>query len=420
MAIKRGDIYEHNNPVLPIVDSKMVCGGGRSVASLSALYALNDRPEQLAINVTRVWVVDQSKFYILIDLAHIGDITGWKVDTVELTTSLTYAQVKTLRDTSKLAVGQKYIINNYKTSGSAVVEPIVLEALAVNKLATECKSTLYPQDIIHYDIDDASIGYNFGKIFRRIDTIQNNDICTDWRHLTYTRWKIAVTAVWTIGNDYTVGAIVKDATDIYICVKTHTVSTLGSNWHKLPFINGAFVGLAYDGYPVYVDGTLYKVPVSTETEIAPMFRTYSATVYNNTIKSQVLPNIVFIGSSFHDIFIDSGNTDLTFNGNSDYIKLGINNTKLIFGGTNTSINIGIANTNSIIGNNNQNIMLGSSCDKVLIGNDITNFEIKNNVIGSGKIFANIATDYSKVVKNQGNVVILSYTDEYGDINILDL
>ena len=47
MAIKRPDIYEHNNPVLAIVDSNFLKGGGRVVADLTALYALSDRPDQL-------------------------------------------------------------------------------------------------------------------------------------------------------------------------------------------------------------------------------------------------------------------------------------------------------------------------------------------------------------------------------------
>ena len=52
------------------------------------------------------------------------------------------------------------------TSG---VEPLIIEALASDKLNMTCSSQLYPQDIIYYDIDDNTEGFTKGKIFRRID-----------------------------------------------------------------------------------------------------------------------------------------------------------------------------------------------------------------------------------------------------------
>lgn len=77
MAIKRPDIYEHNNPVLSIADSDFVRGGGRVVADLTALYALSSNSDQLKERVTKVWVTAESAYYILVDDANIGNSNGW-------------------------------------------------------------------------------------------------------------------------------------------------------------------------------------------------------------------------------------------------------------------------------------------------------------------------------------------------------
>ncbi len=77
MAIKRPDIYEHNNPVLSIADSDFVRGGGRVVADLTALYALSSNSDQLKERVTKVYVTAETAYYILIDDANIGNSNGW-------------------------------------------------------------------------------------------------------------------------------------------------------------------------------------------------------------------------------------------------------------------------------------------------------------------------------------------------------
>lgn len=81
MAIKRPDIYEHNNPVLSIVDSDFLRGGGRVVADLTALYALSSKSDQLKERVTRVYVTSASAYYTLIDDANIGNSNGWQLET---------------------------------------------------------------------------------------------------------------------------------------------------------------------------------------------------------------------------------------------------------------------------------------------------------------------------------------------------
>lgn len=78
MAIKRPDIYEHNNPNNAISDSDFVRGGIRSKApNLPALGALASKADQLKEYATFVWVESENKYYVLVDKNNIGNINGW-------------------------------------------------------------------------------------------------------------------------------------------------------------------------------------------------------------------------------------------------------------------------------------------------------------------------------------------------------
>ena len=114
---------------------------------------------------------------------------------------VTYNELLNLKNTSSLVKGQNYLLTDYETTyiqpltginkNSGVIEPLIITATDVNKLHNQCKSTLYPQDIVFYeitgDINDGygTEGFTKGKIYRRIDTLRNNDIGTDWRHVKY-------------------------------------------------------------------------------------------------------------------------------------------------------------------------------------------------------------------------------------------
>jgi hypothetical protein len=82
MAIKRPDIYEHNNPLNAIVDSDFVRGGTRTaVNNLNELYQIgsgaNDKIDQLKQHSTRVYVSGENKFYLLTNLANRTNVSGW-------------------------------------------------------------------------------------------------------------------------------------------------------------------------------------------------------------------------------------------------------------------------------------------------------------------------------------------------------
>ena len=123
---------------------------------------------------------------------------------------VTYAELTSLIASSTLVVGQVYLLTDYMTTytqpvtntamSSGVVEQLFLTAVDINKLHKIAKSKLYPQDIIYYEVTgdiettiyyDGNLiefdteGFTKGKIYRRIDTLRNVDVGTDWRHIKY-------------------------------------------------------------------------------------------------------------------------------------------------------------------------------------------------------------------------------------------
>jgi hypothetical protein len=114
---------------------------------------------------------------------------------------VTYDELLALQTASELIKGQVYLLTDYMTTytqpvtgvskSSGVIEQLYITATDVNKLHNECKSKLHPEDIVYYeisgDIGNGNEGFTKGKIYRRIDTIRNNDIGTDWRYVKYDR-----------------------------------------------------------------------------------------------------------------------------------------------------------------------------------------------------------------------------------------
>lgn len=77
MPVGKPDIYQHNNQDLAFVDSDMVRGGVRKVATISDLTALNAKADQLKENVSLVYVESETKFYLLTDDSNINSTSGW-------------------------------------------------------------------------------------------------------------------------------------------------------------------------------------------------------------------------------------------------------------------------------------------------------------------------------------------------------
>lgn len=74
---------KHNNDTsYPIVLGDDVEGGARTVADLTALYALSSIPSKLKNYVTRVYVQSDSNTYLLTDDTNIGNSAGWTLQSV--------------------------------------------------------------------------------------------------------------------------------------------------------------------------------------------------------------------------------------------------------------------------------------------------------------------------------------------------
>jgi len=79
MAILRPAIYEHNNPLYPIVDSDFLRGSFRTaVADVSGLYALSPNFNQLKERATFVYVTSEAKYYVLVDINNVDNASGWQ------------------------------------------------------------------------------------------------------------------------------------------------------------------------------------------------------------------------------------------------------------------------------------------------------------------------------------------------------
>ena len=182
---------------------------------------------------------------------------------------VTHTELLDLINTPSLIKGQVYLLTDYETDWldpitgeqkySGVIEPLYLTATDVDKLHNEAKSELYPQDIVYYSIDrnmlnseyyEYEYGLSKGIIYRRIDTIRNNDIGTDWRHITYRRYAINVTTTYANNTDYYPGNVVELYGEIYICMLPYNSNSgeeFEKYFYKYPYNNGDFVGVGGDG-----------------------------------------------------------------------------------------------------------------------------------------------------------------------------
>ena len=228
-----------------------------------------------------------------------GGTSGNNVPVIEVT----YDELVNLKNTSSLVKGQNYLLTDYMTTytqpvtniskSSGIIEPLIITATDVNKLHNVCKSTLYHQDIVYYeitgDIGDyyGTEGFTKGKIYRRIDTQKNNDIGTDWRHVTYDR----------NGVDK---LLFKDYNDCYNnVIKTYNLfnsvvgsnfnyNTIGNNFDSNTIGDGFYYNTIWNGF--IFNGTTLNPFLSRNTE----FRNYINNVTSSTeIQNANIDVVVF-------------------------------------------------------------------------------------------------------------------------------
>lgn len=119
--------------------------------------------------------------------------------------SITYSGLRNLLNASAMITGTSYRITDFQTKhkistsnpvtiNTGVVEPLIVFALAPNKIHTQVFSEIAPFDIIYYDIGNTlcedGITPRTGKITYRCDTQKNISCCYDWLNVKHRRYKL--------------------------------------------------------------------------------------------------------------------------------------------------------------------------------------------------------------------------------------
>lgn len=325
-----------------------------------------------------------------------AQIAIWNSPPDDNIVELTYTSLLTLKANSLLEVSKVYLITDYTTTYiqpitltpmvSGVVEPLYVLATDVNKLHNIAKSKLYPQDIVYYEItgdigDGAGTeGFTKGKIYRRIDTLRNNDIGTDWRHVKYDR----------AGLD-------KLLFENYSGCKNNTIKELSlfNNVVGTGFANN-FIEAGFKDNTLGDDctGNLIKQDFQLNS-VGNLFS-------NNDIKSNFTSNT--IGSNFSNNVVDS------------YC---VNNV------------IGSSFIDNIIKNNFNGNTVGNNFTLNVIGGNFTNNVILDSFINTIAKQLIAGVDFSLVdiyAKNYTNTITrrpngtfeFSYIDNFGDVVTEDL
>ena len=128
-----------------------------------------------------------------------------------------------------------HIIPNTSAINVGATEPIIITATSSSTIDCIVQSLSYPKDIIYYSItNNNSIvnGSTKGYIYRRIDTVQNNDLPFDFREVKFRRWQLNVTTQDATGavSNYTTGDVVKKTSTNEIYIKSINANNVDIVW----------------------------------------------------------------------------------------------------------------------------------------------------------------------------------------------
>lgn len=280
---------------------------------------------------------------VVIDPA-VDNITVATVDGVytKLIDEVTYTELAALISGSDLIQGRQYLITDFATkhymlngvltilsaTNTATTEPIIVTATTNNTLAPVAYSTVYKDDILHYDWNPANwindpafsnvdtAGMNLGTIIPgwkgvityREDTKQKNITHYDFRGVKFRRWALNP-AAWDSGTTYARKAKVFVGTKIYTSRKAGNTNNLvtDTTWWAQVF------DITDTTYWAYTTSNISDIPVDSLDFIdVPTFAyNYNFVFANNYIGPKhsedsgqpyvsILPNIVFIGGGHID------------------------------------------------------------------------------------------------------------------------
>lgn len=343
------------------------------------------------------------------------DIIDNKINNIFLPYSVLYSDIVTLKSTSSLVVGRSYLITDYRTIhvipntsdlNTGSIEQIIVTATAINKLDCIALSTAYPQDLLYYSLENNNAvinGATKGYIYRRIDTVQNNDLPFDFRAVKFRRWQISVStqdATGAVGN-YTRGAVVKktSTTEVYIKLNNQT-AVLFSNtggWALFPFDNLSYCSPTNSNWEINQVLPTVTVPCSSLYDDYNMWSDVNN--YNSSVNNSIGTPKQY-GAILNDDLLKNTNTIIfspNFSGNTigyGFYNNSINSVFLY----NTIDGAFINNAVGVFYNNKISFNFEGNCicsngGSGFLGN-IINTGFKYNIIGDYFIENKIGSDFS--------------------------
>ena len=284
---------------------------------------------------------DSSKWNSSFSTVQANSATEW---TSAITT--TYSQLTSLKSSNSLVPGQTYIISDFQTKWwrqrmgdstvmtSPIIEPLLVTATSNNQIHSIAKSSLYPQDIITYDINQLGsdfqsqdevnamvpIPQNKGWICRRQDTVKNISLPTDWRHVTVPCYRLNTSTIqsWSSASTYTKGAVVKHNGYLYS-------SLINSNLNNAPINNQTnntwrrLTNFKETEEYYHVVNTSFGINLANPGNTSSFAVTYDVNSYieQPIFTSSVLAQGIFtVGSQTKNIFANNGAVNNIFAGSN--------------------------------------------------------------------------------------------------------
>ncbi len=220
---------------------------------------------------------------------------------------LTYSELLNKLSYGELAPGASYLISDYQTVHTiparqdlhvGPVEPIIVTAVSPNKLAPEAYSTVYPQDILYYDIENNQSkvpGCTKGYIYRRIDTRQKNDFPLDFRNVMVNIWG-GPRAMYNPNtyDNWRNNSFAQNNQNLVVEFNNYFGSTLQNNTFKGSCINNVFDQLA---------GNTFRGPVTNNFFFGPLYNnTFFKSMYNSQDDGTGLTECIFFGGVSYGYF----------------------------------------------------------------------------------------------------------------------
>ena len=360
-----------------------------------------------------------------------------------LTRTLTYDQLVAEIAAKTLHIGESIKISDYATKHNIydgttplaelhteTVEPLLVTATSSSTIDVLAKSILFPNDIIHYDINDNlcedGTTARTGKITYRKDHL-GNETHYDFRGVVFRRWKFDLSGfnAWVSGGEYTRGDKITYNNKLYYCTNSITGSTdnpetLTANFNCVTddqrWLSWQTANVDIGGDPV--NERSISIPVDDSSSFD--FYTFSDAAgaeKSEWFKFMILGsciqypynNIVFIetnidqtrscifGNYCYFMTFGNGNYHNTF-GNGNYSNtFGNDNSSNTFGNYNSSNTFGNSNYSNTFGDGNYHNTFGDSNYSNTFGD--SNY---SNTFGNG--------NYSNTFVND------NYYNTFGDSN----